>query len=52
MNFKNILNTTAWGYQLGWAMILLTTLILLLIFRWRVDLSVFASTCGLPTSPP
>ena len=36
MNFKNIHEYDwAWGYQFGWAMILLTTLIPLLIFRWR-----------------
>jgi magnesium transporter len=36
MNFKNIPEYDwAWGYQFGWAMILLTTLIPLLIFRWR-----------------
>ena len=36
MNFKNIPEYDwSWGYQFGWAMILLTTLIPLLIFRWR-----------------
>ena len=36
MNFKNIHEYDwAWGYQFGWAMILMTTLIPLLIFRWR-----------------
>jgi magnesium transporter len=36
MNFKNIHEYDwSWGYQFGWAMILLTTLIPLLIFRWR-----------------
>jgi magnesium transporter len=36
MNFKNIPEYDwSWGYQFGWAMILLTTLIPLAIFRWR-----------------
>lgn len=36
MNFKNIHEYDwAWGYQFGWAMIVLTTLIPLAIFRWR-----------------
>jgi len=36
MNFKNIHEYDwSWGYQFGWAMILLTTLIPLAIFRWR-----------------
>jgi magnesium transporter len=36
MNFKNIHEYDwSWGYQFGWAMILLTALIPLLIFRWR-----------------
>jgi magnesium transporter len=36
MNFKNIPEYDwAWGYQFGWAMIILTTLIPLAIFRWR-----------------
>lgn len=36
MNFKNIHEYDwSWGYQFGWAMILLTTLIPLLVFRWR-----------------
>jgi magnesium transporter len=36
MNFKNIPELDwPWGYEFGWAMILLTTLIPLLIFRWR-----------------
>ncbi len=36
MNFKNIPEYDwAWGYQFGWAMILLTTLIPLAIFKWR-----------------
>jgi magnesium transporter len=36
MNFKNMPEYDwPWGYQFGWAMILLTTLIPLLIFRWR-----------------
>jgi magnesium transporter len=36
MNFKNMPELDwPWGYQFGWAMILLTTLIPLLIFRWR-----------------
>jgi len=36
MNFKNIpeLDWT-WGYQFGWALIILTTLIPLAVFRWR-----------------
>ena len=36
MNFKNIPEFDwTWGYQFGWAMIILTTLIPLAIFRWR-----------------
>jgi magnesium transporter len=36
MNFKNIHEYDwSWGYQFGWAMIVLTTLIPLAIFRWR-----------------
>jgi magnesium transporter len=36
MNFKNIHEYDwSWGYQFGWAMIILTTLIPLAIFRWR-----------------
>ena len=36
MNFKNIHEYDwAWGYQFGWALIILTTLIPLGIFRWR-----------------
>ena len=36
MNFKNIPELDwAWGYEFGWAMIILTTLIPLAIFRWR-----------------
>jgi magnesium transporter len=36
MNFKNMPELDwPWGYQFGWAMILLTTLIPLAIFRWR-----------------
>ena len=36
MNFKNIHEYDwAWGYQFGWALIILTTLIPLAIFRWR-----------------
>jgi magnesium transporter len=36
MNFKNMPEYDwSWGYQYGWAMILLTTLIPLAIFRWR-----------------
>jgi magnesium transporter len=36
MNFKNMPEYDwSWGYQFGWAMILLTALIPLLIFRWR-----------------
>jgi magnesium transporter len=36
MNFKNIHEYDwAWGYQFGWAMIILTTLIPLAIFFWR-----------------
>lgn len=36
MNFKNIPEYDwAWGYQFGWALIILTTLIPLAIFRWR-----------------
>jgi magnesium transporter len=36
MNFKNIPEYDwTWGYLFGWTMILLTTLIPLLIFRWR-----------------
>ena len=36
MNFKNIPEYDwAWGYQFGWAMIILTALIPLAIFRWR-----------------
>lgn len=36
MNFKNMPEYGwSWGYQFGWAMILLTTLIPLAIFRWR-----------------
>jgi magnesium transporter len=36
MNFKNIPEYDwPWGYAFGWAMIILTTLIPLLIFRWR-----------------
>jgi magnesium transporter len=36
MNFKNIPEYDwAWGYQFGWALIILTALIPLAIFRWR-----------------
>jgi magnesium transporter len=36
MNFKNIPEYDwAWGYEFGWALIILTTLIPLAIFRWR-----------------
>lgn len=36
MNFKNIPEYDwAWGYQWGWALIILTTLIPLGVFRWR-----------------
>lgn len=36
MNFKNVPEyDRAWGYQFGWALIILTTLIPLAIFRWR-----------------
>jgi magnesium transporter len=36
MNFKNIPEYDwAWGYQFGWALIMVTTLIPLAIFRWR-----------------
>jgi magnesium transporter len=36
MNFKNIPEYDwAWGYPFGWALIILTTLIPLAIFRWR-----------------
>lgn len=36
MNFKNIHEYDwSWGYQFGWAMIVLTALIPLAIFRWR-----------------
>jgi magnesium transporter len=36
MNFKNIPEYDwAWGYEFGWALIVLTTLIPLAIFRWR-----------------
>jgi magnesium transporter len=36
MNFKNIPEYDwAWGYQWGWGLILLTTLIPLGVFRWR-----------------
>jgi magnesium transporter len=36
MNFKNIHEYDwAWGYQFGWALVILTTLIPLAIFRWR-----------------
>jgi magnesium transporter len=36
MNFKNIPEYDwAWGYQFGWAIIVLTALIPLAIFRWR-----------------
>jgi magnesium transporter len=36
MNFKNIPEYDwAWGYQFAWALIVLTTLIPLAIFRWR-----------------
>jgi magnesium transporter len=36
MNFKNMPEYDwSWGYQFGWAMILLTALIPLAIFRWR-----------------
>jgi len=36
MNFKNIPEYDwAWGYQWGWGLIILTTLIPLAVFRWR-----------------
>ncbi|HET6606815.1 MAG TPA: magnesium transporter CorA family protein [Rhodopila sp.] len=36
MNFKNMPEYDwAWGYQWGWALIILTTLIPLAVFRWR-----------------
>jgi magnesium transporter len=36
MNFKNIPEYDwAWGYQFGWALIIVTTLIPLALFRWR-----------------
>jgi magnesium transporter len=36
MNFKNMPEYDwSWGYQFGWAMIILTALIPLAIFRWR-----------------
>jgi magnesium transporter len=36
MNFKNIPEYDwAWGYQFGWALIVLTALIPLALFRWR-----------------
>ena len=36
MNFKNMPEYDwAWGYQFGWALIILTTLIPLGLFRWR-----------------
>jgi magnesium transporter len=36
MNFKNMPEYDwAWGYEYGWALIILTTLIPLAIFRWR-----------------
>jgi magnesium transporter len=36
MNFKNIPEYDwAWGYQFGWVMIILSTLIPLALFRWR-----------------
>jgi magnesium transporter len=36
MNFKNMPEYDwAWGYEFGWALIILTTLIPLAIFRWR-----------------
>jgi magnesium transporter len=36
MNFKNMPEYDwAWGYQFGWALIILTAVIPLAIFRWR-----------------
>jgi magnesium transporter len=36
MNFKNMPELDwVWGYQFGWGLILLTTLIPLAVFRWR-----------------